>query len=111
MGFLYGRAGCFITTKNGGFRPGAVVECENLTVVSGDWEPLEWARSDNYFAATLADTFLSRRAYLRAPAHAGRESVAAASMLIGAADNYHVLLRFEVALDVKVVLAPPCVFH
>ena len=62
---------------------------------SGAWQPLEWARSDNYFAATLADTFLSRRAYLRAPANASTESVAAASMLIAKADNYHVLIRYE----------------
>lgn len=53
------------------------------------------AHSDNYFAATIADTFLSRRAYLRAPASASTESVASASMLIGADDNYHVLVRYE----------------
>lgn len=61
----------------------------------GAWEPLEWALSDNYFAATLADTFLSRRAYLRAPANASTESVATASMFVAKTDNYHVLLRYE----------------
>ena len=45
-----------------------VVEAENFSSTTG-WEPREWAHSPNYFAASLADTFLSRRAYLHAPAN------------------------------------------
>lgn len=66
-----------------------------MTALSGSWEAREWAHSPNYFAATLADTFLSRRAYLHAPAAATSHSIAAASMLIAAPDDYHVLVRYE----------------
>jgi hypothetical protein len=36
------------------------VEAENMTTTGG-WRALDWAYSDNYYAATIADTFLSRR--------------------------------------------------
>ena len=58
------------------------VEAENLTTLSGDWAAMPWAHSDNYFAATIANVFHSRRAYLRGPANASAGGVAAASMLI-----------------------------
>jgi hypothetical protein len=73
-----------------------VVEAENMTAPGGGgWEAREWAHSPNYFAASLADTFLSRRAYLHAPANSTGHDVASASMKIGRTDNYHVLLRYE----------------
>ena len=66
--------------------------------VSGDWTPLEWAKSDNYYAATTANVFHSRRAYLRAPANAtDAGGAAAAAMAIPQADSYHVLIRYEAA--------------
>ena len=36
------------------------VEAENMTTTGG-WRALDWAYSDNYYAATISDTFLSRR--------------------------------------------------
>ena len=73
----------------------AVVECENFTVLSGEWEPRAWAHSPGYFASNSANDFLSRRAYLHAPAHAINGSVAASLVSIKAAGTYTVLLRYE----------------
>jgi hypothetical protein len=71
-------------------------EAENFTAQGGaEWAPKPWAHSDSYFAATIANTFHSRRAHLRGPAGAAAGGVAAASVTIGQADTYHVLVRYE----------------
>lgn len=62
---------------------------------TGDWTALDWAYSDNYYAATIADTFLSRRSYLRAPANVTSTSIASATMAIPQADEYSVMMRYE----------------
>ena len=74
-----------------------VVEAENMTRMSekGGWEPKGWAHSDNYYSATTANTFHSRRAHLRSGADAPAGLTAAASVVIKRADNYQVLARYE----------------
>jgi hypothetical protein len=72
-----------------------VVEAENFTLIDGEWEPREWAHSPGYFASNSANDFLSRRAYLHAPAHAVNGTKAASRVAIKAAGRYSVLLRYE----------------
>ena len=85
---------------------------------AGGWEPRDWLTSPNRFSATLADTFLSRRAYLHGRAAIGGESTATMRFTVppGQGGTYTVLLRYEAAyrcspVDVKVILTPPCIFH
>ena len=76
-----------------------VMECENFTVSSG-FEPRPWLHSANRFAASVADTYLSRRAYLHAPANATSvDAVATMDFEIkgGEAGIYEALLRYESA--------------
>ena len=47
------------------------MEAENFTASAGSqagWVPKPWMLSNNRFAASVADTYLSRRAYLRGDA-------------------------------------------
>ena len=73
----------------------SIVEAENFTVLGGEWEPRAWAHSPGYFASNSANDFLSRRAYLHAPAHAINGTVAASLVTIKAAGTYTVLMRYE----------------
>ena len=71
------------------------LEAENLTTRGGDWLPLPWAHSDNYYSATIANTFHSRRGYLRGPTNSSASSVATGTAHVAQADNYTVLVRYE----------------
>ena len=71
------------------------LEAENLTTTGGDWRPLPWAHSDNYYSATIANTFHSRRGYLRGPVNSSADSVATGTAHVAQADNYTVLVRYE----------------
>lgn len=73
----------------------SVIEAENFTVLSGEWEARAWAHSPGYFASNSANDFLSRRAYLHAPAHAINGTLAASVVSIKGAGTYTVLLRYE----------------
>ena len=42
-----------------------VCEAEEFNSADGDWQPRPWGT--NYYAATFANTFLSRKGYLSAP--------------------------------------------
>ena len=72
-----------------------VIETENFTVISGEWEARAWAHSPGYFASNSANDFMSRRAYLHAPAHAINSTIAASNAAIQEAGTYTVLLRYE----------------
>ena len=85
-----------------------VMEAENFTLSSGDevgarapsgWEAREWLHSANRFAASVADTYLSRRAYLHGPASADKSASATMDFELSAAEagTYDVLLRYEAA--------------
>lgn len=79
-----------------GAQPDGLIVCEGeeFQVRSGGWEARSWG--DNYYAATLANTFLSRKAFLGAPA-AGPRSVAQLDVVVPAAGKYLALVRYEAA--------------
>jgi hypothetical protein len=53
------------------------------------------AHSPSYFAANQENSFMSRRAYLHADAHAANGSFASASIRLAHAGNFTVLVRYE----------------
>lgn len=71
-----------------------VCEAEEFQVQSPGWKARKWG--ENYFAATLANTFLSRKAFLGAPEE-GDESVATRDITVAEAGRYLVLARYEAA--------------
>ena len=75
----------------------ASIEAENMTVAKGDWLAGDWGHAPTRFAATVANTFMSRRSCLHAPATVGAESVATANFKVATAASYNVLLRYEAA--------------
>jgi hypothetical protein len=77
--------------------PMIAIEAENMTKVSGEWLTGDWGHAPTRFAATVANTFASRRAVLHAPAGVGAESVASSTFRVSVAGSYHVLLRYEAA--------------
>ena len=83
-----------------------VMEAENFTVAppSADtdtWSARPWLLSANRFAASVADTYLSRRAYLHGPANVSVSASATMAFELSAeeAGTYEVLLRYEAAYN------------
>ena len=73
------------------------LEAEEFKPASRDnagWQPKKWG--ENYYAASFANCFLSRQAFLGAPAQAEEAS---ASMAVTISENgkHHVLVRYEAA--------------
>ncbi|MCX5658730.1 MAG: hypothetical protein NTW19_03285 [Planctomycetota bacterium] len=60
--------------------------------ISGGWQARDWG--ENYYAATFANSFLSRKAFLQAPPQA-KASEASIEVEIPAAGKYAVLARYE----------------
>jgi hypothetical protein len=74
---------------------GAIVcEAEEFSVDAPGWQALPWGQ--NYYAATFANTFLSRKAFLGAP-EAGPRTVATIEVDVPAAGRYLALARYEAA--------------
>lgn len=71
-----------------------VAEGEEFQVQSPGWQARPWG--ENYYAATLANTFLSRKAFLGAPEN-GPESIATIQVSVAEAGKYLVLARYEAA--------------
>ena len=71
-----------------------VCEAEEFQVRSPGWEAKPFGT--NYYAATLANTFLSRQAYLGAPEQS-EKTVAEIAVEIPAAGKYLTLARYEAA--------------
>ncbi|MCX7705189.1 MAG: beta-galactosidase trimerization domain-containing protein [bacterium] len=67
-------------------------EAEEFRVEKGLWKARNWG--ENYFAATFANTFLSRKAFLQAPEQCD-ESVASININVDQAGEYLVLARYE----------------
>ncbi|MGB9643083.1 MAG: hypothetical protein ACPL3Q_07795, partial [Candidatus Ratteibacteria bacterium] len=67
-------------------------EAEEFTVIKGAWQAKPWG--ENYFAATFANTFLSRKAFLGVPEQC-EESIATINAKIDKAGEYLVLVRYE----------------
>jgi len=71
-----------------------VCEAEEFQVRSPGWQAKRWG--ENYYAATFANTFLSRKAFLGAPEQ-GESSEATIRVQIPAAGRYLALVRYEAA--------------
>ncbi|HON05774.1 MAG TPA: beta-galactosidase trimerization domain-containing protein [bacterium] len=67
-------------------------EAEEFSITKGAWQAKNWG--ENYFAATLANTFLSRKAFLSAPEQCD-ESIASINVRIMQPGRYLVLARYE----------------
>jgi hypothetical protein len=80
-----------------------VMELENFTTAAdaAGWSARPWLTSANRFAASVADTYLSRRAYLHGPANVTASATATMSFELSAdeAGCYDVLLRYESAFN------------
>ena len=84
-----------------------LIEAENFSVpVTSRWAPREWGHREKsgkktgddrtgFFAATVANTFHSRRDYLNGPADASPRDTAHAIISVTAAGDYNVLARYE----------------
>ena len=71
-----------------------VCEAEEFAVEKPGWQAKPWG--ENYYAATFANTFLSRKAFLGA-AENGDETVAAIAIEVKEPGKYLVLVRYEAA--------------
>jgi hypothetical protein len=87
----FGKARTAVTVQPDGL---IVCEAEEFQVASPGWKAKPFGT--NYYAATLANTFLSRQAYLGAPDQ-GEKTVAEITVEIPAAGNYLALARYEAA--------------
>jgi hypothetical protein len=93
-------------------------EAEEFRVRPGKtpgWEAKPWG--ENYYAATFANSFLSRKAFLGAPAQCAPDAVATIDVDIAEAGKYLVMVRyeacyrFETRFIVKVVQNGKTVFY
>lgn len=87
----YGKARGAVTAQPDGL---LVCEAEEFQVRSPGWQAKPWG--ENYYAATFANTFLSRKAFLGA-AEQGERSEATTGIQVPAAGRYLVLVRYEAA--------------
>ncbi len=71
-----------------------VCEAEEFQVASPGWQAQPWG--ENYYAATFANSFLSRKAFLGAPDQCER-SEASIRIRVPAAGRYLALVRYEAA--------------
>jgi hypothetical protein len=71
-----------------------ICEAEEFRMAGPGWQAQNWG--SNYYAATLANTFLSRKAYLGAPEQCER-AVATIAVEVPKAGRYLALVRFEAA--------------
>ena len=69
-------------------------EAEEFQIQKPGWKAAKWG--ENYYAATLANTFLSRKAFLGAPAQCA-DTLATINVDVKEAGRYLVLVRYEAA--------------
>ena len=87
----YGRANPVVAPEPDGT---IVCEAEEFQVQRRGWQAKNWGT--NYYAATFANTFLSRKAYLGAPEQC-EETVATREAQVPTAGRYLALVRYEAA--------------
>ena len=87
----YGKARTAVTAQPDGL---VVCEAEEFQVASPGWQAKPWG--ENYYAATFANSFLSRKAFLGAPEQCERTE-ASIRMQVPAAGRYLALVRYEAA--------------
>lgn len=71
-------------------------EAEEFEVTAGDWEARDWGT--NYYAASFANSFLSRQRYLGGPEQ-GPPSEAVREVVIPQDGVYYVCVRYEAAYN------------
>ena len=71
-----------------------VCEAEEFQSAGGGWQARPWG--ENYYAATMANTFLSRKAFLAAPKQC-EQAIATLDVQIEKPGQYLVLVRYEAA--------------
>jgi len=71
-------------------------EAEEFEVTAGDWKAADWGT--NYYAASFANSFLSRQRYLGGPEQ-GAESVAVKEVEIPQDGVYYACVRYEAAYN------------
>ena len=86
----YGKSRATVTAQPDGL---VICEAEEFQVRTPGWQAKRWG--ENYYAATFANTFLSRKAFL-APAQ-GERSEAVIQVTVPAAGRYLALVRYEAA--------------
>ena len=72
-------------------------EAEDFKVAAGDWKLVPFP--ENYYAATFAICFLSRKACLGAPAQVATDAVATLDIEVPAAADYRLFARYEQPVD------------
>lgn len=82
--------------------PMIAMEAENFTLqslpkVHNEFVSGDWGHAPTRYAATIANTFMSRRSCLHAPANVSNTSVATMLFSVAKAATYNVLLRYESA--------------
>ena len=70
------------------------LEAENMTE-DGGWTAKQWGHGGNYFASTVNNVFMSRRAFLHAPANATSDTAAHGAVTVAEDGEYIVLVRYE----------------
>lgn len=70
-------------------------ESEEFQVEQPGWKAQPWG--ENYYAATFANCFLSRKAFLGAPEQCARETIASVTVAVKDPGSYLVLARYEAA--------------
>ena len=70
-------------------------EAEEFKVAKPRWQAGYWGQ--NYYAATFANTFLSRKGFLGAPQQCDQDAVATINVDVKVAGRYLVLVRYEAA--------------
>src|SRR5262245_21103868 len=68
-------------------------EAEEFKIETPGWQAKPWGQ--NYYAATFANTFLSRKAFLGAPEQVETPTTASVNVNIAEAGKYLVLVRYE----------------
>ena len=87
----YGQARDAVSPQPNGL---IICEAEEFQVATPGWQAGNWG--DNYYAATLANTFLSRKAFLGAPEQC-ENATASIDIQVASAGRYLVLVRYEAA--------------
>ena len=66
-------------------------------LAQGEFVSGDWGHAPTRYAATIANTFMSRRSCLHAPANVSSTSSASMAFAVSKAGAYNVLLRYESA--------------
>jgi hypothetical protein len=73
-----------------------VVEAEDFdTSAAPSWSPAKWGIDPSYYCGAVMNVFMSRRAYLTAPAAATDIAPASATIIVPKAGKWQLMARYE----------------